>query len=110
MNNAKSYKTIAFFTDRCGNDELPFYISINGVEHELRLLRKRKHSPIYFAGTYAGDGLKVEVQPGRLLRRYYDQATPTAKKEVVGEEYRVLVIVKKGTVVEKIPGVFWYGR
>lgn len=110
LKNSRTHSAISFFTDRCGNEELPFFISLNGVEYELHLIEKKHSSPVCFSGRYAGQGLEVQIESDRLLRKTYDRASPTAKRELVGEECRVLVTVKKDSHIEKIPGVFWHGR
>jgi hypothetical protein len=108
--NAQERPDVPFFTDRCGNDKLPFFISLNGVVHELHLIEKNNSGPVYFSGKYAGEGLEVKIDAGPLLRKIYEETSPTEKGEVVAEEYRVFVTVTKGSVTQKIPGVFWSGR
>lgn len=105
LKNARG-KSSSFFTDRCGSEEGRFFISLNGVEYKLRLIEKARSSPVDFAGRYEGQGLEVQVKSGRLLRRTYLPDSPPGKKELASVEFRVLVVVKKGSRTERIPGVF----
>lgn len=108
--NAQERPNVPFFTDRCGNEDLPFFISLNGVIHQLHLIEKNSSSPVYFSGKYTGEGLEITIEAGPLLRKIYEETSSTEKGELVAEEYRVFVIVTKGSVTQKIPGIFWSGR
>jgi hypothetical protein len=108
IKNSRMEKEFAFFTDRCSEDE--YFIGINGKEVRLRRIAKQSGRPAYFLGSFAGEGVSVQISHPRLIKKTYLPGEPRNEENVLDAEYKVLIAVKKGALKKTYNGVFWYGR
>lgn len=109
LSNSKM-ETVDFFTDRCGENEGVFYISLNGNEYTLHRAGAAPASPVPYAGHFEGEGVSIKVEAGELLTQEMTHAEEGMPSEIISEEYAVTVTVTKDGHTEKIRGVFWQGR
>ena len=108
IENSRSQKEFSFFTDRCSADE--YFIGINEKEFPLRRISKEPRKPPYFIGSFAGEGVRVEISHPRLIKKTYIPGEPKGEDNVQDAEYKVLVTVKKGALKKTFKGILWYGR
>lgn len=109
LENSATRADVEFFTDRCGETEGVYYISLNGTEYTLRRVSKADGA-VPYAGKFAGESLEVDVIPGKLLKREFTPPEEGNPREIMSEEYAVTVNVSKGRQRGKIQGVFWQGH
>ena len=100
-------ETVDFFTDRCGETDGVYYISLNGIDYTLKRLTPPAN---LYAGKYQGDGISVVVKPGKLLSQEMTHTEEDSPAEIISEEYEARVLVTKGAHTTEIKGVFWQGR
>jgi hypothetical protein len=105
--NSAMDKNITFFTDRCSEKE--YLIGVNGKEFRLKKVSK-KRKPHYFVGSFAGEGLSVQISHPRLISKTYLPGEPRNESYVLDGAYKVLVTVTKGKVTKTFNGVLTYGR
>jgi hypothetical protein len=105
LRNVASRKEVTFFWDTCGSEEGPFQISLGGKEYTLRKVKRLDARNVPVAGIYEAQGLRVVIEPGRLLRR-----SQLSLEDGGDEEYAVLVTAQQGSSVNRIHGVFWHGH
>ncbi len=108
IENSRMQEEFSFFTDRCSGDE--YFIGINGQEVRLRRISKQPGKPTDFIGSFAGEGVSVEISRPRLLGKITYDPDGTSEEDVLDASYRVLVTVKKGTLKKSFKGILWYGR
>jgi hypothetical protein len=106
-----SHGTVEFFTDRCGSNDDPYYIGLNGQTHVLRRIAGNADKPPYLTGKFLGDDMVVEVKSLRLLKKTYDPQSSHAEEDVDNAEYQVKVLIRrKGRIAKIINGILSYGR
>jgi hypothetical protein len=110
LNNSQAHKKISFFTDRCGSVENTYFISLNGIEHKVKRVTPLAKKQLYLTGNFEGEGLKIKITQGRLIRKIYEEGSKRTEDDVVDAEYEVMVVVTKDNQVEKIKGTLLYGR
>ena len=109
-NTLNSRHEIAFFTDACGGPKDLYFLGINGKTHQLMRLTGDGFRPPFLAGTYSGDGLKVEVHVLGKGRKYYGLGFPKIEENVVLAKYRATVAIDDGLSKEVVVGQLVYGR
>ena len=107
IENSKLNKEINFFTDRCSEGE--YFIGIKGKEVRLRRISKKPGKSHRFIGSFAGEGVSVEIGHPRLIAKRYFPNEPRTEENVLDATYRVLVIVKKGALKKTFKGILSYG-
>src|SRR3954465_11487685 len=107
IENSAMNKEINFFTDRCSEKE--YFIGVNGKEFRLKRVSK-KRQPHYFVGSFAGQGLSVQISHARLIGKTYLPGEPRNESNVLDGAYKVLVTVRKGKIEKTFNGVLLYGR
>jgi hypothetical protein len=107
IENSRHNKEIYFFTDRCSEDE--YFIGINGKEVRLRRISKKPGKPTNFIGSFAGEGVSVEISHPRLIGKTYFPNVPRTEGNVLDASYKVLVTVKKGALKKSFKSVLSYG-
>jgi hypothetical protein len=108
IENSRTNKEIYFFTDRCSDSE--YFIGLNGKEFQLRRISKEQGKPNDFIGSFAGEGLSVQINHPRLIKKTYLPDESRNEDDVLDAEYHVLITVKKGTLEKTFKGILWYGR
>jgi hypothetical protein len=108
IENSRMNKEIHFFTDRCSESE--YFIGINGKEFRLKRISKKPGKPHYFIGSFAGEGLSVQISHPRLIKKTYLPDEPRNEDNVLDAEYKVLVTVKKWDINKTFKGILLYGR
>lgn len=108
IENSRARSEFSFFTDRCSEKE--YFIGINGKEVQLRRISKDAGKPPYFIGSFAGEGVSVEINHPRLIKKTYGPDGARDENNVLDAEYQVLVTVKKGPLKKTFKGLLWYGH
>ena len=108
IENSRSTQEISFFTDRCSEHD--YFIGINGKEFKLKRISRQPREPINFIGSFAGEGVSVEISHPRLIKKIYDPDEPRSAKIILDAEYKVLITVKKGNLKKTFRAILWYGR
>jgi hypothetical protein len=104
IENSRYYKKeFSFFTDIHGQGE--YSIGINGKELKLRRISKKPGKPHDYIGSFAGEGVSVEISHPRLVGKI----TCDPEGFVVDARYKVIVTVKKGALKKTFKGVLWDG-
>lgn len=109
LENSATRADVEFFTDRCGEAEGVYYISLNGTDYTLQRVSKADGA-VPYAGKFKGEGLEIDVIPGKLLKRELASPEEGDPQEISSEEYAVTVKVTKAAHSEIIEGVFWQGH
>jgi hypothetical protein len=107
IENSALIREFNFFTDRCSEKE--YFIGVNGKELRLKKV-SRKREPHYFVGSFAGEGLSVQISHPRLIGKTYLPGEPRTEDNVLDAAYKVLVTVTKGKVKKTFNGILSYGR
>lgn len=100
MKNAAGNPSIAFFTDRCGDAEDGAYVSFNGKTHQVWRKSGSPHRYVTYAGTYAGGDVTVKIVPGKLIKRFEEDA------ELLGVTHSVEVFISQGSETVKVPAIY----
>lgn len=108
IENSRMDREIYFFTDRCSDGE--YYVGLNGKEFKLRRVSKGQGRPNDFIGSFAGEGLSVQITQPRLTEKTYLPNEPRNEDNVLDAAYHVLITVKKGALKKTFKGVLLYGR
>ena len=108
IGNAGSMMEVDFFTDRCGEREGVFYISLNGTEYTLNRIGEPE-GPFSYAGKFASENLVVEIKSGKLLSREFMSSEEGDPRDIKSEAYEVILNITKAGRTEKMQGVFWRG-
>jgi hypothetical protein len=108
IENGAMEKEIIFFTDRCSEKE--YLIGINGKVFRLKRVSKNRGEPHYFVGSFAGEGLSVQISHARLVSKTYVPGEPRNESNVLDGVYKVLVTVRKGKIEKTFNGTLLYGR
>jgi hypothetical protein len=108
IENSALIKDINFFTDRCS--EKDYFTGINGKEYRLQRVSKSLGKPHYFVGSFAGEGLSVQISHARLISKTYLPGEPRNESNVLDGVYKVLVTVTKGNIKKTFNGALLYGR
>ena len=108
IENSGRQEEFSFFTDRCSDED--YFIGINGKEVRLKRISKKPGKPTAFIGSFAGEGVRVEISRPRLLGKITYDSDGSGEKEVLDASYKVLVTVKKGALKKSFKGILWYGR
>jgi hypothetical protein len=101
---------IPFFTDRCGSPDDPYFIGINGKEYSLHRTKAAWNEELYLTGSFEGEGLKIEIKPIKLSRKYYDDEMQKSEETVTSVEWQVLVTINKDDSTERFTATLWYGH
>jgi hypothetical protein len=107
IENGAMEKEVIVFTDRCSEKE--YFIGVNGKEFRLKRVSK-KREPHYFVGSFAGEGLTVQISHARLVSKTYLPGEPRNESNVLDGVYKVLVTVRKGKLEKTFNGILLYGR
>jgi hypothetical protein len=108
LENSKLHQETSFFTDRCSEET--YFIGLNGEEVRLTRISKKPRKPHLFIGSFAGEGVSVEIGHPRLIGKSYVPNEPRTEANVLDAAYRVLVTVKKGALKKTFKGVLSYGK
>ncbi|WP_242112383.1 hypothetical protein [Luteimonas aquatica] len=98
---AKDLRTIPFVTDHCASLEEPLEVSLGGKSYRLRRVgtEPAEGAPL-LAGTFAGDGLRMQVRPGRVIREHLEEG------ERIGIEQEVAVTLTLGSATRTLSAVY----
>lgn len=107
LENTRLNEDFSFFTDRCSEGE--YFIGINGKEIQLRRISKKPGKPHFFIGSFAGNGLSVNISLPRPIKKTYFPDDSKNEDEIEGGAYDVLITVKKGARKKTFEGVLLYG-
>jgi hypothetical protein len=109
LENSRSQQDFSFFTDRCSETE--YYIGINGKEVQLKRISGNPARQPYFIGSFAAKGIHVVINNPQLKKKTYFEGEERNEFNVEDAVYKVDVIVKQGTTIQKYKDVdLWYGR
>jgi len=108
IENTAQINEIYFFTDRCSGED--YYIGINGKELRLKRVTKKPGKPHSFVGSFAGEGLTVQISQARLIEKTYIPGEPRTEDNVLDVVYKVLVTVTKGNAKKTFNGILLDGR
>jgi hypothetical protein len=108
IENSALIREFNFFTDRCSEKE--YFIGINGKEFRLKKVSQERRKAHYFVGSFAGDGLSVQISHPRLIGKTYLPGEPRTEDNVLDAAYKVLVAVTNGKVKKTFNGILSYGR
>ncbi len=90
---------VAFFSDRCTSQN--YTLGIDGVEYSLKRTRGNPVPP-YLTGSFAGSGIRFDVNQIRSIKQRNDDGIPSGEVEV-------LVTITQGKKTKKITGTLVYG-
>jgi hypothetical protein len=98
---AASLQSIQFVTDHCAGPEEPLEVSLGGRTYRLlRTGAAADHGTPALAGNFAGDGLRMHVRPGRVIREHLDEG------ERIGIEQEVVVTLTLDGATRTLPAVY----
>ncbi|HYH10264.1 MAG TPA: hypothetical protein VEK11_24665 [Thermoanaerobaculia bacterium] len=101
-------REVNFFTDRCSVAD--YYIGVNGKEYRLRRTTRVPGKPTDFIGSFAGEGITVDITQPRLISKEYEEGMPKKEQNVLDAYYDVRVTVKKGSLRQTFKATLWYGK
>lgn len=98
---AGALRSVRFVTDHCAGPEEPLEVSLGGRSYRLlRIGTAPGESAPALAGTFSGDGLRMQVQPGRVIREHLDEG------EHIGVEQEVVLTLTLDGATRTLPAVY----
>ena len=98
---AGALSSIQFVTDHCAGPDGPLEVSLDGRSYRLlRIGAAPGEGAPALAGIFAGDGLRMEVRPGRVIREHLDEG------ERIGIEQEVIVTLTLAGATRTLPAVY----
>jgi len=99
--SAKELRSIPFVTDHCASLEEPIEVSLGGRSYRLlRVGAAPAAGAPRLAGTFAGDGLRMQGRPEGAIRQRLDEGEP------IGIEQKVTVTLRLDGAKRTLPAVY----
>lgn len=99
--SARELVSIPFVTDHCGSIDEPVEVALGGRSYRLRRT-SAEHSTgaPRLAGTFAGEGLRMQVKPGRVIQERVEDGEP------IGIEQEVTVTLRLDGATRTLRAVY----
>ncbi|SDY77538.1 hypothetical protein SAMN04487939_10618 [Lysobacter sp. yr284] len=99
--SARELGSIPFVTDHCGSLDEPVEVALGGRSYRLRRIGAEPAAGApRLAGTFAGDGLRMQVKPAGAVRERLDEG------EAIGIEQEVTVSLSLDGAKRTLPAVY----
>ncbi|MEI2432852.1 hypothetical protein V2J17_21745 [Lysobacter yananisis] len=99
--SARELDSIPFVTDHCGSLDEPVEVALGGRSYRLRRIGAEPAAGApRLAGTFAGDGLRMQVKPGRVIQQRVEDGEP------IGIEQEVTVTLRLDGAKRTLPAVY----
>lgn len=101
---AREQHDIVFVDDHCAASGEPIEVSLGGKRHQVRRVGAAgPGTAATLAGDFAGDGLRMRVLPGKVIREASEDGEP------IGLEQEVTVTLSIGQATRTLPAVYSHG-
>ena len=100
---AGAREEIVFVDDHCAPPDDPIEVSLGGRRYDVRRVGAGPEKPPFLAGTFEGDGLRMQVVPGKVVDEQFEEA------ELVNLEQEVEVTLTIDNATRTIQAVYRHG-